>query len=164
MRPLTPLGYVLETCLNSIKRGHFLFAKMRIQTIFGQVWLLNSFRLPSAANLRQLICLFPPQAAADSLSLKEGGFILLPLLLIPKASLPEGGAERSEAEGVILPAPAAPRRPSSIRKAQSPKCSPAPPPHAAQCTDRAARQSPKQRSRVWRCQSSAAPARWRAWA
>ena len=110
------------------------------------------------------VCLFPPQAAADSLSLKEGGFILLPLLLIPKASLPEGDAERSEAEGVILPAPAAPRRPSSIRKAQSPKCSPAPPPHAAQCTGRAARRSPKQRSRVWRCQSSAAPARWRAWA
>ena len=73
LRPLTPLGYVLETCLNSIKRGHFLFAKMRIQTIFGQVWLLNSFRLPSAANLRQLIYLFPPQAAANSLSLEEGG-------------------------------------------------------------------------------------------
>ena len=35
LRPLTPLGYVLETCLNSIKRGHFLFAKMRIQTIFS---------------------------------------------------------------------------------------------------------------------------------
>ena len=30
LRPLTPLGYVLETCLNSIKRGHFLFAMIAV--------------------------------------------------------------------------------------------------------------------------------------